>query len=561
MTLAPDSWSDVFFFSVMQERQVRLADIRGRSNAADFHGGARSPFTVEIGELEAGLRALDLPVEPAPVQLIRAVAASIDKPPTMRELFDTANELREVGKVSEANFSIDQAIERAPEEVMLYAYSINICMQQGKITDAIVAAEKSLAIYPSIQILHLMHEHLTGAGRYAEAVDYARRRVALDPDDAEAFSLLGHSLCRVGEFDEAAACFERASVLRPDDFGLRVALARSLAAAARDDAAIGAMRTAIRLFPAEGEGYVLLGRMLAQRGQVEAAINAFHDALRLTPDDPEALAGLASLNADHASGIHVAPSTAAAATEDIGRSIKMHYHEYLGLMHRILEPEAYLEIGVDAGDSFALAQGFSIGIDPNLRLEKPVTTGKTAVKLFRCTSDEFFLNYNTQHELAGRHLGLAFIDGLHLFEFALRDFMNVEQYSDGNTLVLFHDTLPYMPEIADRAPVPGDPAWTGDVWKIVEILERYRPELYLRHVNVAPTGLLAVANLSPSNQVLRQNYENIRNEYTDHPLSPERMENLRKPNLLREPEQVLQCSHFSALVGRARIAQATRRAK
>jgi hypothetical protein len=239
----------------------------------------------------------------------------------------------------------------------------------------------------------------------------------------------------------------------------------------------------------------------------------------------------------------------------------MLYLEYLRLMHDILNPEAYLEIGVSQGDAFSLSQGLSIGIDPAFILDKPIMAGKTIVKLFQCTSDEFFGKYDTRQELAGLHLGLAFIDGLHLFEFALRDFINIEQYSDNATLIIFHDTLPYTPEIANRSPVPGNPAWTGDVWKIVGILEKYRPELYLQHVDVGPTGLLVVGNLSPSNQILRQNYDNILKEYMDHPLSPEGMENLRRPGFLREPSELLRCPGFGAVVGRARIAQATRRGR
>jgi uncharacterized C2H2 Zn-finger protein len=97
------------------------------------------------------------------------------------------------------------------------------------------------------------------------------------------------------------------------------------------------------------------------------------------------------------------------------------------------------------------------------------------------------------------------------------------------------------------------------VWKIVEILKKYRPELYLQHVNVGPTGLLIVGNPAPQNQVLRQNYDNILKEYMHHPLSPEGMENLRKPGFLREPEELLRCPAFGAIVGKASIAKAIRR--
>jgi hypothetical protein len=93
----------------------------------------------------------------------------------------------------------------------------------------------------------------------------------------------------------------------------------------------------------------------------------------------------------------------------------MLYLEYLSLMHNILNPEAYLEIGVSQGDAFSLSHGLSIGIDPAFMLNKPIMVGKTIAKLFQCTSDEFFAKYDTRQELAGCHLGLVFIDGLHLF--------------------------------------------------------------------------------------------------------------------------------------------------
>ena len=55
--------------------------------------------------------------------------------------------------------------------------------------------------------------------------------------------------------------------------------------------------------------------------------------------------------------------------------------------------------------------------------------------------------------------------------------------------------------------------WTGDVWKIVLILKRYRPDLSLFNLDGCLTGLLCVTNLDPNSTVLQDNYQKIIDEY------------------------------------------------
>ncbi len=64
ITLAPGNWGDLFFFSLMQERQVRLADIRGLSLAEEPAGARLLPFVLGVADLDSGLRALGLSVDP-----------------------------------------------------------------------------------------------------------------------------------------------------------------------------------------------------------------------------------------------------------------------------------------------------------------------------------------------------------------------------------------------------------------------------------------------------------------------------------------------------------------
>ena len=59
---------------------------------------------------------------------------------------------------------------------------------------------------------------------------------------------------------------------------------------------------------------------------------------------------------------------------------------------------------------------------------------------------------NPLAHLEGMALDFAFIDGMHLSEFALRDFMNIEEHMDRAGVVVLDDVLPRnpwrLPEIA-----------------------------------------------------------------------------------------------------------------
>jgi tetratricopeptide (TPR) repeat protein/capsular polysaccharide biosynthesis protein len=59
LTMAPGEWGDLFFYSMMQEREAVFADIRGPSTATDRDGVGTSGFTVPIEALRAGLRAIE----------------------------------------------------------------------------------------------------------------------------------------------------------------------------------------------------------------------------------------------------------------------------------------------------------------------------------------------------------------------------------------------------------------------------------------------------------------------------------------------------------------------
>ncbi|QEH36346.1 hypothetical protein OJF2_49070 [Aquisphaera giovannonii] len=173
----------------------------------------------------------------------------------------------------------------------------------------------------------------------------------------------------------------------------------------------------------------------------------------------------------------------------------------LGRIHAAIRPELYVEIGVGHGRSLALASRPAIGIDPDMQ---PSGLGPH-VALYHETSDEFFERHAT--EAIGRPIDLAFIDGLHLFEFALRDFMNLERRASRRGLVVIDGVFPNDATQGSRHRTTR--TWCGDVWRIVPCLQEARPDLLLLPLDCAPAGMLLVAGLNPEDRTLWDQYNPI----------------------------------------------------
>ena len=186
----------------------------------------------------------------------------------------------------------------------------------------------------------------------------------------------------------------------------------------------------------------------------------------------------------------------------------MLYLDFLADVHRRLAPRTYLEIGVRNGVSLALSHCRSIGIDPAFNIFAELDAD---VSLFRTTSDAYFSSSDPLAATRGERFDLSFIDGLHLFEYALRDFIFAERYSSSRSVIMFDDVLPRNVEEASRE--RHTLSWTGDVFRVLQVLERYRPDLMVMPLGTKPTGLLAVVGVDPDSTVLRDNYHAIMTEF------------------------------------------------
>lgn len=211
----------------------------------------------------------------------------------------------------------------------------------------------------------------------------------------------------------------------------------------------------------------------------------------------------------------------------------MFYLDFLRALHERLAPRTYLEIGVAQGHSLALSRCRSIGIDPAFAVDQELVAPTT---LLRRTSDQYFaaLERADARPFARLPVDLAFIDGMHHFEFALRDFVGVERYCAGASVVAIDDVLPRNVEEAAREGEPPD--WTGDVFRIPAALAANRPGLHSFTVATEPTGTLVVTELDPSSRVLRQRLDDIVREYVQPDPQPVPREILERVDALAPDE-------------------------
>jgi hypothetical protein len=160
----------------------------------------------------------------------------------------------------------------------------------------------------------------------------------------------------------------------------------------------------------------------------------------------------------------------------------------------------YLEIGVSHGLAFQrITADEKIAVDPAFRISarsrKLADSKARATHYFETTSDAFFANETAL--LDGHGVDVAFIDGLHTYQQALRDIENAVRFLRDDGVIVVHDCNPGHASIAFPAASNEDfraqhrwwdllrtqngwlyyGAWSGDVWKAIVNLRSTRKDL------------------------------------------------------------------------------------
>lgn len=313
-------------------------------------------------------------------------------------------------------------------------------------------------------------------------------------DQAELVLLAAQAL-RVGSLDYAAAiCATYPGAPGP---ALQLTRAAALFGMGRHAAAIALVDEVLAAAPDHLAALFYRAQMAQHAGDRALAAQLLLRVLSRFPDFPGAQGALASVQL---------PGPP--------------YRDVLRRLHELLAPRSYLEIGVETGATLSLAHRAErvIGIDPDHDKLQSALVPPNA-RVFHETSDAFFAAHDPTQLLGEARLELAFIDGMHLFEYALRDFINVEAWSRPEGTIVLHDCLPVFPLTASRE--RRTKFWVGDVWKVVSILRELRPELRVKLIATAPSGLCVVRGLDPKSRVLGDALDDAIARYRDVPYPAE----------------------------------------
>lgn len=172
----------------------------------------------------------------------------------------------------------------------------------------------------------------------------------------------------------------------------------------------------------------------------------------------------------------------------LGQRPETHSARRINNLARHVKANSYLEIGVQHGYTFlAVDIESKVAVDPQFLFDFSIYQSDL-VEFNQITSDEFFL-----HHARERTFDVMFIDGLHTFEQAFRDFCNSICHSHSNSIWIIDDTIPSDVFSTLRDPIEAiafrqaagvhSEAWHGDVFKLVFAIHDFFPEFSYVTVN------------------------------------------------------------------------------
>jgi len=169
------------------------------------------------------------------------------------------------------------------------------------------------------------------AGRLDAAEEIYRRILAVEPDHAEAWHLLGVIQTQQGDPSGAIECIARAIGRAPGEGAYHNSLGEAYRRLGRNRDAIDSFRQAIALQADLAAAYNNLGNALCGLGRLREAVGAYREALRLQPDSADACTNLgcalknlgevAEAIACHRRAVELAPGFAAAHS-NLGRALQ-----------------------------------------------------------------------------------------------------------------------------------------------------------------------------------------------------------------------------------------------
>ena len=470
----------------------------------------------ELGELEKAL-----------ISFEKAFSIKSEKVEIINTIISILNE------VNDPKISVDyyqKIIKNSPEQYLVHFNLGTVYQEQGDTDNAINSYKKTLEFQPEFIDAYLnlgiIYEEI---GQLDESMKSLERAIEIDPTNPLAYNNLGITLKSLDRIDDAIESFKQAILISPDHPDANNNLGMLLVKFHKSDIATPFLRTALKANSSSEPHWVNYISALINSNELDKAKKFIKKANE---------AGFFGGNFDDLS-LRLLSPLEANAKGNFFRAQDGHYLDFLKALHQNIY-ENYFEIGTRTGGSLVLSNSPSISIDPYFQLKHDPIGKKDFCLIFQETSDSFFKN--TLPKFSHLKCQLAFIDGMHLFEYALRDFINLSKISSEKSLFLFHDAIPWSYRMSTRnnKAIGRDEAWTGDIWKLVPILMDAGMKDNINLLTSAPTGLLAVLN--PGKKLiaeLENSYDEICAKWLDVELSKDCLLDFYERNIFIKPEMYL----------------------
>ena len=172
-------------------------------------------------------------------------------------------------------------------------------LQLGRLSEALTASQKAVALMPSDSIAHSnLGNLLNTLGRLEEAEASCRKAVELDPGLEEAHTNLGNALMHMGRLENAEESYKKAIAINPNLLSANYNLGLVLKKVGKLDGAVTSYGRAIALKPNFASVHSDLGIALKDLGRLEEAEASYRQAIALKPDYAEAHSNLGNALAD-----------------------------------------------------------------------------------------------------------------------------------------------------------------------------------------------------------------------------------------------------------------------
>ncbi len=204
----------------------------------------------------------------------------------------------------------------------------------------------------------------------------------------------------------------------------------------------------------------------------------------------------------------------------------------------------YLEIGVFRGHAFFRVKGASkVAVDPDFQFNTFRKIGKSMVnpgnifnKYYSKTSDDFFAQ-DAPILYAEQKVEIALIDGMHEYDYALRDVENLLNFLTDDGIIILHDCNPKNKESSSSYDVWKASGrayqWNGDVWRTILHLRNFRKDLRVMVLD-CDQGL-GIVTKGKSENSLNFSLEEVKSfTYEDFDTNREAWMNLKPANHIYE---------------------------